>query len=109
MEFLSYLGSSVRPLHLHFIKRLAGKYIFVERNEIGMKWDRNEARLGETLTGIGRRTVRETKMWTGNGTGNVQREGECKISFNYINYPKCLAANVLHRERGRERGQGKEK
>lgn len=99
----------MRPLHLHFIKRLAGKYIFVERNEIGMKWDRNEARLGETVTGIGRGTVRETKMWTGNGTGNVQREGECKISFNYINYPKCLAANVLHRERGREReGRGRE-
>lgn len=69
-----------------------------------MKWDRNEARLGvETETGIERGTVtgRETKMWTGNGTGNVQREGECKISFNYINYPKCLAANVLHRERER--------
>lgn len=95
----------MRPLHLHFIKRLAGKYIFVERNAIGMKWDRNEARLGETVTGIGRGKVRETKMWTGNGTGNVQREGECKISFNYINYPKCLAANVLHR--GRERaGEG---
>lgn len=83
----------------------------MERNAIGMKWDRNEARLGETVTGIGRGTVtvRETKMWTGNGTGNVQREGECKISFNYINYPKCLAANVLHRERGREReGRGRE-
>lgn len=65
--------------------------------------------MGETLTGIGRGTVtvRETKMWTGNGTGNVQREGECKISFNYINYPKCLAANVLHRKREEERGQRK--
>lgn len=100
----------MRPLHLHFIKRLAGKYIFVERNEIGMKWDRNEARLGETVTGVGRGTVtvRETKMWTGNGTGNVQREGECKISFNYINYPKCLAANVLHRERGQRRESERE-
>lgn len=60
----------------------------MERNEIGMKWDRNEARLGvETETEIGRGTVTGTvreRQRCGQGMEQEMFNAKASVKFHLI-------------------------